>query len=127
MISNNSLTILYTACASSPRCCQAHFRNSFRIDASNNALRAAVREVQEQHRREDPQGSSRMNFHFLDTFHLSLALHWSGHATGPNENRLDPVHYKEDHVNEEFAELLFDGAAALCSGAAEKTLNFGAA
>ena len=89
---------------------QAHFRNSFRINAANRAMRDAVAAEQANYSRSS-LGREKLNVHFLDTFHLSLGLHWSGHDI---EHILDPVHFLRP-LNREFAEVLFEAASQLCT------------
>jgi hypothetical protein len=87
---------------------QAHFRNSFRIASANAAMRRAVADARASHS-DRKQG---LNVHFLDTFHLSLGLHWSGHDVGAMQ---DPVHFRPEGINREFAEVLFEAATEMCA------------
>jgi hypothetical protein len=101
---------------------QSHFRNSFRINSLNNAARDAIEELKSlrrqlgSHHRHSPgkesqlasaSAPSNLNFHFLDTFHLSLGLHFNGHTV------LDPVHFKTDTYKQIFAEM-WQATADLC-------------
>lgn len=103
---------------------QEHFRNSFRVNALNEAMRRELSAV---------RGRS---VHFLDTFHLSLGLHFSGHnkpprarpasAALPGEAHgeplsqpvlgpvLDPVHFHPEHVNSELAKVVWEATVDLC-------------
>ena len=85
---------------------QQHFRNSFRINSFNNALKMQVSHEKRKY------GVS--NVHFLDTFHFSLGLHWSGHAIKKGVKILDPVHFYGDFVYGEFARLVWNATQDLC-------------
>ena len=94
---------------------QAQFRNSFRINSINGAMKDELL-TRRGHR----------NIHFLDQFHMSLGLHWSGHfmarrGSAPSHTalhtrgeRIDPLHFHPEHLNIEFARLVWEGTQALC-------------
>lgn len=55
------------------------------------------------------------NVHFLDTFHFSLGLHWSGHAVQEGLKTLDPVHfYPPAILYGEFERLMWNATQDLC-------------
>lgn len=55
---------------------QKYYQNSWRIKAKNDAIERAVNDL----------GGTNNNFHYVDFFEESLALHYDGHTA------LDPVH-----------------------------------